>query len=130
MRRFILFLLGSVLIFPLTALQAFGLSLNDFRNEVYRPDNLPGAETGNVAAETKVVNIVNFLIDLVLYASGSIAVLMLVYGGVRLITAAGSTDERDAAVKIIRWSLMGLFVVILAFAVVTNVIDLIFRATT
>ena len=131
MKRFFLIPLGLLLSIPLFASEALGISLNDFRKEVFRPENLPGGDSPkNVSAETKVGNILNFLIELILYASGSVAVLMLVYGGVRLITAAGNTDQRDAAVKIIKWAIGGLFVVILAFALVTNIIDLIFRATT
>jgi len=130
MKKYFHLLLGSVLILPFTVMDAFGLSLFDFRDEVYRPENLPGGDIADVSAETKVLDVINFLIELVLYASGSVAVLMLVYGGIRLITATGNPDQKEAAVKIIKWSLTGLFVVILAFAVVTNIIDLIFRATT
>lgn len=76
------------------------------------------------------VGIINFLVNLILYASGSVAVLMLVYGGVRLITAGGDTEQKDQSTKIIKFAGIGLFVVILAFAAVSNIIDLIFRATT
>jgi hypothetical protein len=130
MKKITLYLLGSLLVLPLTFANALGLSLWDFRDQVFRPENLPGGDTSNVSAETKVNDIINFLVDLILYASGSVAVLMLIYGGVRLITAAGNPDQKEAAVKIIKWSLFGLFVVILAYAAVTNIIDLIFRATT
>jgi hypothetical protein len=130
MKKTVLQILGVLLLFPLAAASAFGLSLQDFRKEVYRPDNLPGAETGTLTAENKIVNVIDFLVNLILYASGSVAVLMLVYGGVRLITAAGSTEQKEASVKIIKYAGFGLAVVVLAYAVVTNVIDLIFRATT
>lgn len=123
-------LVGVLLLFPLAAASAFGLTLQDFRKEVYRPENLPGSQTGNLSAENKVAGILNYLVNLILYASGSVAVLMLVYGGVRLITAGGSTEQRDAAIKIIKWAGFGLAVVILAYAAVTNVIDLIYKATT
>ena len=130
MKRYFLLLLGTTLLVPLTVLDAFGLTLDDFRDDVYRPENLPGADSADISAEAKVTNIIDFLINLILYASGSLAVLMLVYGGVRFITAAGNTDQRDKALGIIKISLGGLFVVILAYAIVTNIIDLIFRATT
>jgi len=130
MKKTILIIFGVLLLIPFKVLNAFGLSLEDFRDEVFRPDNLPGAEIGNIGAETKVNNIINFLIDLILYASGSVAVLMLIYGGIRLITSVGNPDQKEEATKIITWAIGGLFVVILAFAVVTNIIDLIFRATT
>ena len=130
MKKTIFQILGILLLFPLAAASAFGLSLQDFRKEVYRPENLPGGDTGTLSAENKVVGIINFLINLILYASGSVAVLMLVYGAVRLITAAGNTDQKEASVKIIKYAGFGLAVVILAYATVTNIIDLIFRATT
>ena len=130
MRKTFFRILGILLVFPLVAASAFGLSLQDFRKEVYRPENLPGGQTGTLSAENKVVNIINFLIDLILYASGSVAVLILVYGAVRLVSSGGSTEQREAAIKIIKWAGMGLAVVVLAYAAVTNIIDLIYRATT
>lgn len=109
---------------------AQAISLQDFRKEIYRPDNLPASDTVNASAETKIIDILEFLIDLLLFASGSVAVLMLVYGGIRFITSTGNQDQRDQALKIIRWAIFGLLVVILAFALVSNVISLIYRATT
>lgn len=130
MKKHIFYIVGLVLLFPLMAASAFGLTLEDFREEVYRPENLPGGDTGSVSAENKVVNIINFLIDLILYASGSVAVLMLIYGGIRFITAVGNTEQKEKALGIIKSAVIGLFVVILAYALVTNLISLIFKATT
>ena len=130
MRKLTYFIIGSILVLPLTVANTFGLTLQDFRSEVFRPSNLPGGETGDVAAETKVTDILNFLINLILFASGSVAVLMLVYAGIRLIMSGGNEEEKTKWIKVIRWSLTGLLVVILAFALVTNIIDLIYRATT
>jgi len=130
MKRPLYIILGVLLLLPLGAARAFGLTLKDFRNQVYRPSNLPAGNTEKVSAENKVVQILNFVTNLLLYASGSIAVLMLVYGGFRLITAAGNTEEKESATKIIKFSAIGLFVVILAYALVTNLISLIFQATT
>lgn len=120
MRKPFYYLFGIVLLLPLGAASVLGLTLEDFRQEVYRPENLPGGETGSVSAENKVVAVINFLINLILYASGSVAVLMLVYGGVRLITSTGNTEQKDKAVGIIRSAAIGLFAVILAFAISVN----------
>lgn len=130
MKKLLYYIFGIVLLFPLTAAAALGLSMDDFREQVYRPENLPGGDTGSLSAENKVTNILNFLVDLILYASGSIAVLMLVYGGIRFITALGNTEEKEKAIGIIKSAGLGLFVVIIAYALVTNLISLIFRATT
>lgn len=123
-------MIGIVLLLPLTASRALGLTMEDFRDQIYRPDNLPGGETGSLSAENKVIGIINFLVELILYASGSIAVLMLVYGGIRFVTSLGDTEQKEKAIGVIRSAGMGLLVVIVAYALVTNLIDLIYRATT
>jgi len=130
MRTFATYSLGILLLFPLYMSDALGLSLNDFRDSVYRPSNLPGADTSGVPPETKVNDIVNYLINVILYASGSIAVLMLVIGGVMYVSSLGDQERAEHAKKIIQYALIGLFTVILAYAAVTNIISLIYRATT
>ena len=130
MKKPIYTILGVLLLFPLMAASALGLSMESFREEVYRPENLPGGDTGSLSAENKVINIINFLVELLLFASGSIAVLMLVYGGIRFITALGNTEEKEKAIGVIKSAGLGLLVVIIAYALVTNLISLIFRATT
>jgi len=125
-----IYLFSLVSLFLSSNVATRAISLQDFRKEVYRPDNLPSSATVNASAETKIIDILEFLIDLLLFASGSVAVLMLVYGGIRFITSTGNQDQKDQAIKIIRWAISGLLVVILAFALVSNVISLIYRATT
>lgn len=130
MKNYLKYLLGVLLVFPLTVASAFGLSLKDFKNEVYRPENLPAGQSGSLTAENKIVGVINFLVQLILYASGSIAVLILIYSAIRLIVGAGEPEQKEQAIKIMRWAGTGLLVVILAYALVSNLIDLIFRATT
>ncbi len=130
MKKYFYYILGLIFLFPLKITSVFALSMKDFKETIYRPDNLIAGQAGSVSAEGKVLHIINYLIDLILYASGSIAVLMLVYGGVRLIISFGNTEEKDATIKIIKYAAIGLIVVILSYALVSNVIDLIFKATT
>jgi hypothetical protein len=122
--------IGSLLLLPITFADSFALSLDSFREEVFRPENLPAGLEGDMSAEAKVNFVINFIVDLILYAAGSVSVLMLVIGGIMFIGSTGNQDRKDKAVKIIKFALIGLFIVILAFAIVTNVIDLLFRATT
>jgi len=130
MKKIFFRLTAFLLTFSMSTKVAFGLTLQDFRDVVFRPRNLPGTDTSNISPETKIIDVIDSLIRLLLFASGSIAVLMLVYGGIRLITAIGNQEGKDQAVTIIKWAIIGLLVVILSFAVVTNVIDLLFRAST
>lgn len=130
MKKTLFTIFGTLLLIPLMTLEAFGIDLDTFREEVYRPENLPTGDMGTASTENKIAHVINFLINLILYASGSMAVLMLVIGAVMLIGSAGNEDMKGKAVKIIKYAIMGLFVVIFAYFIVTNVIDIIFRATT
>jgi hypothetical protein len=130
MKKTLYTLLGSLLLFPVFISNAFALDLRDLREEVYRPDNLPAGDTGGNVAEIKLNYVINYFVELILYAAGGVAVLMLVIGGVVLIGSAGNEQGAERAKKIIKYALIGLFAVILAYALVTNVIDFIFRATT
>ncbi len=121
--------LGALLLLPLTLADALGLTLDDFRNEVFRPENLPVGREGNASVETKITDIFQFAINLILYASGSVAVMLLVIGGIRYVSSLGSQENLEAAKKTIKFALIGLVIVILAYAIVTNVIDLIYRST-
>ncbi len=130
MRKIFYIILGFTLSIPIMLSDALGIDLNTFRHEVFRPENLPGSDTGSSSAENKIADVVNFLINLIIYASGGVAVLMIVIGGIMLITSVGNAERKEKAVKIIKVAVIGLFVVILAYAIVTNVINIIFKATT
>ncbi len=60
-----------------------------------------------------------------IYAAGPIAVLMLAVGGIRYIVAHGEPGQIDEAKKMITYALIGLGVIIVSFAIVTNVIKVI-----
>lgn len=50
--------------------------------------------------------------------AGSVAVIFLVYGGILYLTSAGNTNQVEKAKGTITWSLIGLVVIIIAYAVV------------
>jgi hypothetical protein len=130
MKKYIFIILGTLLLTPVMVSDALGINLNTFREEVFRPENLPTSNMGSASTENKIASIINFLIDIILYASGAVAVLMLVIGAIMIIGSVGNQERKEQGVKIIKYAVIGLFTVILAYAVVTNVIDIIFRATT
>ena len=129
MKKSILIIIGTILLFPIYLSEALGISLDTFRDEVYRPENLPGGRPTEAGAETKINEILQFAINIVLYASGSVAVFFLVVGGVRYITSFGNQERMDGAKKTIKYAVIGLLTVILAYALVTNIINLIYEAT-
>lgn len=129
MKKFTYLIIGFLLASPIYAREALGITIDTFRDEVYRPENLPGTRATDAPVETKINEILDFATNLVLYASGSVAVFFLVLGAVRYITAYGDQKRLDEAKKTIKYAVIGLLAVILSFAIVTNVIDLIFRST-
>ncbi len=130
MKNIIYYTIGALLLFPVMAFEAFGIDIDNFRNDVLRPENLPaGTAALDAPVESKINAILQFSTNLVLYTSGAVAVFFLVVGSIRYITSLGSQDRMDGAKKTIKYAIIGLLAVILAFAIVTNVIDLIFRST-
>ena len=64
-------------------------------------------------------NVVNIL----LFIIGAVSVIMLIYGGIRYTTSGGNANSVTAAKNTIMYSIIGLVVAILAFAVVQFVVN-------
>jgi len=62
----------------------------------------------------------NYLLGLV----GAIALLYLIYGGMRYVTAGDDLDRLDAAKRTIKYSVIGLVITLLAYAIVSQVLKL------
>ena len=123
-------ILGAILLLPIYIQNAFGIDIKTFEKSVFRPINLPaGTSATYTTPEAKIIIILNFAINLILYASGSIAVIFLIIGAIRLTTAYGNQEGAEEAKKTVKYALIGLLAVILSYAIVTNIINLIFRAT-
>ena len=58
------------------------------------------------------------IVTAVLGIVGSLALLMLVYGGLTWMTAAGNTEQTTKARNIIVWSILGLVVIFFSYAIV------------
>ncbi len=63
------------------------------------------------------------IINTLLFILGAIAVLMIVIGGIRYATSAGDSAAITGAKNTILYSVIGLVVAILAFAIVNFVVD-------
>ncbi|MBI5037242.1 MAG: hypothetical protein HZC01_00830 [Candidatus Kerfeldbacteria bacterium] len=74
---------------------------------------------GTADLESTVVNIVQWVLGFL----GLIAVIMILYGGFVWITAGGNEDKVGTAKKIISAAVVGLIVVLLAWAIVTFVVN-------
>ncbi len=66
-------------------------------------------------------------LDIVLLVIGGLTVVSLIWGGFRYITAYGNEEAAESAKRIIKHSILGLIIVVLAFAIVaiiTNILVL------
>ena len=130
MKKTIYIIIGTVLLLPAYISDALGINIDTFEDEVFRPENLPtGRKDASASVEVKINEMLQFVINLILYAAGSVAVFFLVLGGIRYITSFGNQERMDGAKKTIKYAVLGLFAIILSYAAVTNIINLIYSAT-
>lgn len=65
---------------------------------------------------------VSSIVNIILWAAGIIAVIMVIWSGMKFITANGEAQKVSAARNSLSYSLIGLVVVVLAYAIVNFVI--------
>ncbi len=76
------------------------------------PDSLFGADDG----------IFKTIVNIMLFIVGAIAVIMLIFGGIRYVTSGGDQNHVTAAKNTILYAIIGIIVALLAFAVVNFVV--------
>ncbi len=62
------------------------------------------------------------VVNIMLFIVGAVAVIMLIFGGIRYVTSGGAQDQVTAAKNTIMYAIIGIVVAILAYAVVNFVI--------
>jgi hypothetical protein len=134
MKKLIRIIAVASIVIACNAGTVFALSLNDFYSDQYatpvlKPENVVSGPSREESPESSITHVFNFFTDLVLYAAGGVAVLFLIFGGIMIATSIGDKERMESGKKIIRYAIIGLFVVILAYAIVTNVVNLLYRST-
>ena len=74
---------------------------------------------GSANLESTVIKIVQWVLTLL----GLIAVIMIIYGGFIWLTAGGNEDKVSTAKRIISAAVIGLIIVLLAWAIITFVVN-------
>ncbi len=110
---------GVVAIAVLTPLSASALSLMDVINGDYRGQGQPTELFDGGAA------IIPRLINLMLFIVGILAVIMLIWGGIRYVISGGAADKVKDAKNTILYAIVGLIVAILGYALVNWVISIV-----
>lgn len=67
-------------------------------------------------------NMIQIVINILLYVLGIIAVIMIIVGGIRYTTSNGDSSALTSAKNTILYSIVGLVVAILSFAIVNFVV--------
>lgn len=91
---------------------------NGFINPQDNPTAVAGATGGQGSLRLLVLQIVNFFLGFL----GLIAVVMIIYGGFLYVSAAGKEDKIEQAKKIIMYSIIGILIILLSFAIVNTIL--------
>ena len=78
-------------------------------------DDMPETLTGDNGIVTTVINTMLFIV-------GILSVVMIIYAGIRFITAGGNAQQVATAKKILIYSVVGLVVALCSYAIVNFVI--------
>lgn len=82
-----------------------------------------GMNAVNDGSNTNLSTSFRDIANVLLYVLGAIAVIMIIVGGIRYATSTGDSSRIKAAKDTIMYSVIGLVVAILAFAIVNFVVD-------
>jgi|SRR3989344_4282958 len=80
---------------------------------------IPDTRNTGLPAETKVSDLLFRIINVLLGIAGLVAVIFLIVGGFRYITAGGNEETAEAAKKTILNAIIGIVVIILSFVIVS-----------
>lgn len=84
--------------------------------------NIPGSEANTTSKDISAMALLKQVTGWVLGIVGAIAVLFIIYGGFRYITAQGNSQQMDTAKNIIIKAIIGLVIVVVAYVIVQVVV--------
>lgn len=84
-----------------------------------QPGRLAEATGGQGSFRDLLLTFLNFFLGFL----GIVAVIMVIYGGVLYVTAAGNQENIDKGKKIIMYAVIGIVIILLAFALVNTLLS-------
>ena len=93
----------------------------DSRDEAQNGAKL--VDGGGGGSNQNLPDIITTIINVMLFIAAALAVIMIIYGGIRYITAHGDEKQVKVAKDTIVYSVAGLIIAILAYALVTFIFD-------
>jgi hypothetical protein len=89
-------------------------------------DDACTADPNSVLCKNKGDTLTNYIqpiVNTLLFVLGALAVVMIIFGGIRYTTSAGDAKAVEGAKNTILYSVIGLVVALLAYAIVNFVLD-------
>ena len=94
----------------------------DAKDEVKKGADMTNSGGGG-GSNQNLPDIITTIINVMLFIAAALAVIMIIYGGIRYITAHGDEKQVKVAKDTIVYSVAGLIIAILAYALVTFIFD-------
>ena len=85
--------------------------------------NSSSAACQDLSKQDGLSNILKNATNVVLFIAGALAVIMIIYGSIRFMTAHGNEKQVESARLIVTYSVIGLIIAILAYALVNFVLS-------
>lgn len=82
-----------------------------------------GVSDVNSGSSTDLTGLIKKVINILLFLTGAVAVIMIIIGGIRYVTSGGEQAQITGAKNTILYAVVGLVVASMAFAVVNFVVD-------
>jgi len=119
--RFLLPAFAVLLCF--SAVFSAGVAMESFVPTASAADMLSDGDRPDVAVSVTFRSAVRGFMNYFLGFLGLFAVVMLVYAGILMVSAQGEDEPVQKAKKIILWSVAGIVLVLLSYAIVSLVVD-------
>ncbi|MFC1787620.1 Mbov_0395 family pilin-like conjugal transfer protein [Patescibacteria group bacterium] len=127
MRNAISKLLVRISVLPVLLLPSTGLAQNPGLDGA-KSDLQALAGTGGIQTETELPILIGRLINAFLGVLGIIFVILVIYAGYLYMTASGDDEKVKKAKKLLGQAVIGLVIIVAAYAIATYVIDVIIAA--
>ncbi|MBI4435119.1 hypothetical protein HY630_00455 [Candidatus Uhrbacteria bacterium] len=87
------------------------------------PASVSAATLTNPLGTTNVREVIGRLIQAILGITGSVALLMFVYGGFLWLTSGGVPDRVKKGKEVMKWAVLGLVVIVGAYTIVRAIVS-------
>lgn len=125
MKKLLLFLLASIALSAPLALPSTGSAVNVFQNCGTGPqtDVCSEVHNQNVNGTNPVLHVIKIVIDIVSYAIGVAAVIILIISGLRFVINGGDSKAVEQARSGVLYALVGIVVAVVAQTIVVFVLN-------